>query len=64
MGKEDEEVNLYACGEVSLGEHWFNQETTSAERWAMFRLEREMDATLMNMAEDSRLVHCGSPRLC
>ena len=28
MGKEDEEVNLYARDEVSPGEHWFNQENT------------------------------------
>ena len=47
MGKEVEEVHSSACGEVNLGEHSFNPETTLVERQAMFHLEREMDATLM-----------------
>ena len=34
-------------GEVNQGECWFNLETSSVERRALFRLEREMDATLM-----------------
>ena len=32
--------------EVSSGEHWFNQETSTTERRAMFWLERELEATL------------------
>ena len=46
-GKEAEEVYPISSGEVNLGECWFNMETMSAERHALFRLEREMDATLM-----------------
>ena len=34
-------------GEVNPGEHWFNLETSSAERRTLFRLENEMEATLM-----------------
>lgn len=33
--------------EVNPGERWLDLETSSVERRALFRLEREMDATLM-----------------
>ena len=46
-GEEVEEVHPIASGEVNLGEHWFNMETMLAERRALFRLEQQMDATLM-----------------
>lgn len=44
--KDAEEVNSYAPNEINPGEHWFNQETSPAERRAMFWLERELEATL------------------
>ena len=45
-GKDTEEVNSSTRDEISSGEHWFNQETSSAERRAMFQLERELETTL------------------
>ena len=47
MGKEAEEVYPTTSGEVNPRECWFNMETMPVERHALFRLEREMDATLM-----------------
>ena len=46
MGKDAEEVNSSVREEVSPGERWFNQETSSTEQRAMFQLERELEATL------------------
>ena len=39
-------MNLTVHDEVSLGERWFNQETSTVEQRALFRLEKELEATL------------------
>ena len=33
--------------EMSPGEHWFTMETSPAERRVLFRLEKELEATLL-----------------
>jgi hypothetical protein len=42
-----EEMRQGVGGKVNPGEPWFNLETSSSEWWDLFRLEREMEATLM-----------------
>ena len=43
--KEEEEVNSTTHDEVSPGERWFNQETSTAEQRALFQLEKELEPT-------------------
>lgn len=54
LDKDVEETCQGVGGEVNLGERWFNLETSSSERRALFRLEREMEATLMFEHGESR----------
>ena len=40
---------------MSLGERWFTMETSPTERWALFKLEKELEATLLfEHGEDCR----------